>query len=79
MKNLAGVPFKEYMIHNRNPLSVKANGIMNISKMRADVDSNSNSTMPMEYNTGANIQSLIKNEGKTHFRKENGLLQVLDT
>jgi hypothetical protein len=45
------------MIHKRNPLSVKANGIMNISKMTADVDSNSNSTMPMEYSTGTNIQS----------------------
>jgi hypothetical protein len=25
---------------------------MNINKMMADVDSNSNSTMPMEYSTG---------------------------
>lgn len=35
----------------RNPLSVKANGMTNMSKTRADVDSNSSSTMPTAYKT----------------------------
>jgi len=44
-------PFREYRIHMRKPLNVNARGITNRSKTRADVDSNSNSTMPTAYST----------------------------
>jgi hypothetical protein len=42
------IPFREYIIQRRKPLRVKASGIMKIKRIRAEVDSNSNSTMPIE-------------------------------
>lgn len=49
------IPFREYIIQRRKPLRVKARGIMKIKRIRAEVDSNSNSTMPMEYRTKSHI------------------------
>lgn len=45
------IPFREYKIHKRKPLRVNANGITNMSRTRAEVDSSSSSTIPTAYRT----------------------------
>jgi hypothetical protein len=45
------IPFNEYRIHIRNPLSVNASGMMNIRSTNADVASSSSSTIPTAYST----------------------------
>lgn len=50
-RNVECLPFSEYMIHKRNPLSVNARGITNNNRTSADVDSNSSSTIPIAYKT----------------------------
>jgi hypothetical protein len=41
------VPFKAYMIHNRNPESVKLRGMTNMRSSKADALSSSSSTIPI--------------------------------
>jgi hypothetical protein len=43
----SNAPLRAYMIQRRNPLRVKANGMIKRSRSSADVDSSSSSTMPM--------------------------------
>jgi hypothetical protein len=42
------VPFREYMIQRRKPLSVNAKGTTNMRRTSAEVDSRESSTMPTE-------------------------------
>jgi hypothetical protein len=56
-KMLVNIPFKEYKIQRRKPLRVKARGMTNSNRIRADVDSSSNSTMPTAYRTCMSIFS----------------------
>lgn len=53
------IPFKEYIIHKRKALRVKARGIMKSKSISAEVDSNSNSTMPMAYRTKKRVKAIF--------------------
>jgi hypothetical protein len=44
-------PFREYIIHRRNPLRVNARGMIKSRSNNADVDSSSSSTIPTAYRT----------------------------
>lgn len=51
VKTREDLQFREYMIQSRKPLSVNASGMTNRSRINAEVDSSSNSTIPTAYST----------------------------
>jgi hypothetical protein len=73
-------PFNEYNIQRRKPLRVKAKGMININKTKADVDSSSSSTMPTAYRTLYVTFSKLQGNQTIHayLQKGNVLRRAID-